>query len=71
MPATLTIKSMKVKITGPRGSTVVNSGNISSAPYEYTWNVAEAESGIYTVSVSVKLSDDKDYEMSFNLDLDR
>ena len=71
VPATLTIKSMKVKITGPRGSTVVNSSNINGTAPEFTWNVAEAESGIYTVSVSVKLSDNKDYEMSFNLDLER
>lgn len=71
LPADLTIKSMKVKITSPSGSTVVNSGNINGTAPEFTWNVAEAESGIYTVSVSVKLSDNKDYEMSFNLDLER
>lgn len=73
-PATLTVESIKVKITAPNGSTAASSGKVtgsgSSAP-EYVWNVNGADSGIYKVSVIAELSDKKKYEMTFELELER
>ena len=73
-PATLTVESIKVKITAPNGSTAASSGKVtgsgSSAP-EYVWNVNGADSGIYKVSVIAELSDNKKYEMTFELELER
>ena len=73
-PATLTVESIKVKITGPNGSTAASSGNVTGsggAAPEYVWNVDGADSGIYKVSVIATLSDNNKYEMTFELELER
>lgn len=74
VPATLTIDSIKVKITAPTGSTAASSATIKKSGNtnpSYTWNIADADSGVYTVSVEAKLTDGKKYEMTFYLELKR